>query len=283
MKKAIILSISTLFLSMCLMTIDSNAQRSFIRSKIRNKIEEDQANKQKERGREELKKVSYENDPRYPDPENRVEASIEMEMKSYNKKGQEDKNPMRSILVFGKNGESFVMNSGTKDEMWIIFNYSDKANYLVNIQQKTATKMPLVNLKKMLTKAAKNASVDDSKDGKWEMTNEKKTINGYHCQKYIFTDSDGNKMDSWVTKDISLDLSDNYILGSRIKDYANEKDAAKTANQNYPRGMMVRNIMYDKKTGNPTSQTDILSFKKSSDPKYFDVSKFKVNDVLDIF
>lgn len=268
-------------LSFCLLAQTTYGQRSYIRGQIRNKIEQDQGNKQKERGREELKKVSYENDTRYPDPKNRVEASIEMEMKSYNKKGQEEK-PIRTLLVFGKTGECYVMNKDTKDETWMLFDYSKKANYIVNVKQKSATKMPLINMKKMIKSAAsKNNNIDDDRGGKWTKTSETKNIHGYNCQKYIFTDNDGNKMDAWVTKDISINLSDNYILGSRIKDYAVETDKTKISDQNYPRGMMIRNIMYDKKTGNPSSQTDLISYKKSSDAKYFDLSPFQVNDILD--
>lgn len=269
-------------ISFGLMTQSTYAQRSYIRGQIRNKIEQDQKEKQKERGREELKKVSYENDTRYPDPKNRVEATIEMEMTSYNKKGQAEK-PMNTLLVFGKTGECYVMNKGTKDEMWMLFDYNKKANYMVNISQKSATKMPLINMQKMINRAASKNEVNEDNGGKWTKTNETKSIHGYKCQKYIFTDKDGNKMDSWVTKDISINLSDNYILGSRIKDYAVETDKEKVADQNYPRGMMIRNIMYDKKSGNISSQTDLISFKKSSDAKYFDLSKFKVNDILDGF
>ena len=281
MTRKSIISLSFVVLTFSMIAQSAYAQRSYIRGQIRNKIEQDQADKQREKGREEIKKVTYENDSRYPDPKNRVEATIEMEMKSYNKKGQEEK-PIRTLLVFGKTGECYVMNKGTKDEMWMLFDYNKKANYIVNVQQKSATKMPLINMKKMINSAAaKNQNVDENKGGKWTKTSETKKINSYNCQKYIFTDNDGNKMDSWVSKDISINLSDNYILGSRIKDYAVEADKSKIADQNYPRGMMVRNIMYDKKTGNPSSQTDVLSFKKSSDVKYFDLAPFKVNDILD--
>jgi hypothetical protein len=42
---------------------------------------------------------------------------------------------------------------------------------------------------------------------------------------------------------------------------------------------MVRTVLYDK-NGAPVSQRDLKEFKKSADEQYFDMSKFKVTDVM---
>jgi hypothetical protein len=44
-------------------------------------------------------------------------------------------------------------------------------------------------------------------------------------------------------------------------------------------GVMVRTVLYDKK-GNPVSQRDLKEFKKSADEQYFDMSRFKVTDIM---
>lgn len=281
MLKRLLVASSFLFVAQIGLMSSASAQ-AYMRGKIRNQIKtdirKDQEKKQQEKGREELKKITYENDTRYEDAKNRVNATIEMQMKSFDKKGVEKKDVVRSKLVFGQNGECFVLNEGTKDEMWLLFDYSKKANYMVNVSQKTATKMPLINVKKMVERMAKNESLEESESGEWKLTNEKQKINGFNCVKHIYTDKDGSKMDVWVSKDIQLDLSDNYILGAKIKDYG--KGQSQAINPNHPNGLMVRNVIYDKKSGQPSSQSDLLSFKKSSEAKYFDLSSFKVSDVL---
>src|SRR5690554_2787942 len=216
MRKISFIVLGALFLF--LNATDGFGQRSFIRGKIKDKIMSDQEEKHRERGREELKKVSYDNDTRFPDPENRIQATFEMEMTTYKKNGTAE-TPIKSKIIFGKTGECMVVNAGTPEESRILFDYDKKANFMVNPKDKTATKMPLINMKKMVERMAKNQDISDENNGTWKATNETKTINGYPCRKYEYTDKDGTKMDTWVTKDVSIDISENYLFGSRIKDY----------------------------------------------------------------
>lgn len=235
----------------------------------------------KEKGREEarkgLEKATYENDDRYPTPENRVQATIGMEMKSFKNNGKvKDVNHMK--LVFGPTGECMIMNENTTNETHMLFDYEGAANYMVNVEQKTALKMPMINFQKIAEKMAEKGVDIEDESGTWEKTNEHKTIHGYHCRKYIYTDEENNRMLMWFSKDISIDLSDNHFFGGQIKDFSSDKTFQK--NLNAPSGLMVRSLFYEKGDDKPSTQMDIVTFEKSYDPAYFDLSKYEVNDIL---
>ncbi len=281
MKKLILRSIGILFF-VSMLPASMDAQPTFIKNKIKKKIEEkmieEHAEPQREKGREALKGVTYENDSRFPEVKNRVKATIDMQMKSFNNKGQA-KDEINSKLVFGPSGECMVMNVGAKDESWMIFNYDDAANYMVDVKSKSATKMPMINIGSMVKGIAKSMPSAEEPQGTWTKTSEKQNINGFNSTKYVYKDQDGTSMDIWATNDISLDLSDNFMFGGHIMDYAVDVNENAVVDPNVPRGMMVRNIAYDKKA-RPTSQMDITKFEKSYDAKYFDLSGFKINDVM---
>jgi hypothetical protein len=257
-----------------------HAQHGAVKQQIKKDMEKKYADSQRIKGKTELEKITYENDKRYKDPVNKVQATIAFEDKEFNKKG-ETKKTMLQKIVFGKNGECIVMNEGDKNESWMIYNYADKANYIVNVKEKTAIKMPLINMQKMAeagakAEAEKNGTTDHSS---FKATGEKQNINGYNCVKYIYTYTDNKRystMDMWLTNDISLNLGDNYMFGARLNAY---KFPASSQNKDIKGGVMVRTVLYDK-NGTAVSQRDLKEFKKVADEQYFDMSKFKVTDVM---
>lgn len=256
------------------------AQHSTIKRQIEKDMKKKYADSQRLKGKAELQKVTYENDKRYKDPTNKVQATIAFEDKELDKKGAVKKTMIQKI-VFGKTGECIVMNEGDKNESWMIYNYADKANYMVNVKQKTAMKMPLINMQKMAEAGAKaeaEKTVTD-KHGSFKATAEKQVINGYNCTKYVYTYTDSKRyttMDMWLTNDVSLNLGDNYMFGARLNAY---KVPATAQNKEMKGGFMVRTVLYDK-NGKPVSQRDLTEFKKSADEQYFDMSKFKVTDMM---
>lgn len=243
-------------------------------------MEKKYADSQRIKGKTELDKITYENDKRYKDPTNKVQATIAFEDKELDKKGAVKK-AMVQRIIFGKTGECIVMNEGDKNETWMIYNYADKANYIVNVKQKTAMKMPLINMQKMAEAGAK-AEAEKSRSenhSSFKATGEKQVINGYNCTKYVYTYTDNKKyttMDMWLTNDVNLNLGNNYMFGARLNAY---KFPANSKNQEMKGGVMVRTVLYDKK-GVSVSQRDLKEFKKSADEQYFDMSKFKVTDVM---
>ncbi|WP_310992400.1 hypothetical protein [Aequorivita marina] len=280
MKKTYILTLTTLLLFLFIAPV--HGQRGFIKRKIKKKIErdmrEEHAEPQREKGKKALEDITYENDTRYPIPENPVQATLAMEMKSYKKNGKL-KETNTTKMIFGKTGECMIMNEGDKNETRMLFDYEGAATYMVNEKEKTAMKMPMINFQKMVEKMAESQGDIDDDNGQWERTNEQKEINGYNCRKYIYLNpKEKTKMYAWVTQDISLDLSGNHLFGGQIRDFSTETPAE--MDENFPRGMMVRSIYFDKKRDNPSMIMDITDFKKSSDPKYFDLSDYEVNDIL---
>jgi Domain of unknown function (DUF4412) len=138
----------------------------------------------------------------------------------------------------------------------------------------------LINMQKMAEAGAKaEAERGTENHSSFKATGEKQNINGYNCTKYVYTYTDNKKystMDMWLTNDVNLNLGDNYMFGARLNAY---KFPASSQNKEMKGGVMVRTVLYDK-NGTPVSQRDLKEFKKSADEQYFDMSKFKVTDLM---
>lgn len=256
-----------------------DAQPPGVKRKVKESMKEKYAEPQREKGREAIRGESYENDKRFTDVENRVEATIDMQIKSFKRNGKE-KDKTNTKIVFGPSGECMATEYGTSDESRIVFNYADAANYVVNVKDNTAMKMPLINVGKMVKRMAHAMPDAEDADGSWKKTSEQQTINGFSSQKYVYTDNDGTSMEVWATEDLTIDLRDNYLFGTQIKDYGIEMEGKQNIDPNFPRGLAVRTLSYDKK-GNLTTQMDITQFDNSYDPTYFDLKNYKVIDIID--
>lgn len=275
-------SIIALLIIVTTIQMESRAQRSIIRNQIRNNIEKKQEAEHKEKGVKAIEDITYENDTRYKDFKGNSQATFEFLDIDFDKKGQE-KRRRTDKIIFGKLGECMAMDIGTKDEMWMIANYKDKAHYMVNVKEKSAMKMPLMNFKKMAERTAKQQEYaqekGDASTGKWSATNETEKINGYNCKKYIYTYAEGSNysaFEAWVTKEINVVVDNNYIMGTNIGNLKN--NAAKDAN--VPMGFIVLSKMYNKKNV-IVSERQLTKAQKITEEKYFDLSPFKINDMID--
>jgi hypothetical protein len=269
-----------LFAMLAIAPLPGRAQQSAAKRAVEKSMEKKYGDPQRKKGKEEINKVTYENDKRYKDPNNKVQATVVFETKDFNKKG-EVKSTSRDKIVFGKNGECMVMREGEKDEMWWIYNYADKANYMVTLRDKSAMKMPLINMKKMIEKGAQKEAdrADKGDKASWSATDEKQVINGYNCRKFVYTYPNNphfSTMDAWVSSEVKLELGDNYMLGARLNSY---KFPDNKELKDMPNGFMVRSVLYNKK-GKPDNQRDLVEMTKTADEKYFDMTQFKVNDIL---
>jgi hypothetical protein len=83
-------------------------------------------------------------------------------------------------------------------------------------------------------------------------------------------------MDTWVSSDVKLSLGNDYMFGERLNQY---KLHADIKNKTLIDGFMIRTIFYDKKN-RPVLQRDLTEFDKTADEKYFDMSPFKVTDII---
>lgn len=284
MKKLYIVSLITMLLFLFITPVQ--AQRGYIKSKIKKQVQQDMEEKyaepEREKGKKALEDITYENDTRYPIPENPVQATLVMETKTYKKNGKLE-DTMTSKIIFGNTGECMIMNEGEKNESRMLFDYKAAATYIVNKKEKTAIKMPIINFQKMAEKMASQGGNMEDDSGQWERTSEQKEIYGYSCRKYIYTNTkEKTKVDAWVTLDFTIDLSGNHLFGGQIKDFskiASTSDSSKI-DENYPRGMMVRSIYYEKNSDTPNMEMNITTFEKSSNPAYFDLSGYQITDIL---
>jgi Domain of unknown function (DUF4412) len=263
-----------LLLAMSLHPLCSKAQYYDPQSQVEKKV----GDPQRQKGRDAIHKQVYENDKRYKDPTNKVQATIVYQDKELKKNG-DVKKTINQKMVFGKNGECIVINDGDKKgETWMIYNYADKANYVVNVRDKTAMKMPLINMQKMIGHGDDGSGTSFTES--WVDTGIKQNINGYNCEKFTYTyasDSHYSTMDAWISSEVKINLGNDYMFGERLNQY---KLPAGTKNKGLSDGFMVRAVFYDKKN-NPVLQRDLIEFDKTADEKYFDMSQFKVTDIID--
>ena len=260
---------------------DAQPGRGYARRAVQKNIEKKMDSTYRKQGRKAIQDITYENDKRYKDPVNRVQATIFFLDSSFKK--ERVRNVMSSGMIFGKKGEAYV----TRDEMkpdqpdlqWFVFNYADKANYIVMPKDKTAMKMPLINFQKMAERAAKKAAEDyEEGDGvTLEATDEYASIHGYKARKFILTQANGTVMEQWVSNGPKLVLGDNYVMGARLNSYRfpdNPKYKDLSA------GFVVRMVQYDKKGKIKYTRTLSRFEPGKSDEKYFDLSDYKITDVL---
>jgi hypothetical protein len=256
--------------------------RSYVRDAVRKNVEKKMDSTYRKQGRKAVSDVTYENDKRYKNPNNKVVATIVFVDSSFKK--ERAKSVTSTAMVFGKHGEAYVTRNEMKpdepDQQWFIFNYADKANYIVTPKTREAIKMPLINMQKMAERAAKKAAEDMEEDGgsSLEPTDEYATIQGYKARKFIMTLSNGTTMDQWVSTALKLNLGDNYVMGARLNAYRFPENPKYKEMAN---GFVVRLVQYDKKGRIKYTRT-LSRFEKTADEKYFDLSQFKVNDVLGI-
>lgn len=284
MKKSYLVSLTTLLLFFFM--APAQAQHGYIKNKIKKKVQEDMKEKyaepEREKGKKALEDITYENDTRFPIPENPVQATLVLQMQHYKKNGKLDETTTTKI-VFGETGECMIINEGDKKENRMLFDYKKAATYIVNEKQKTAIKMPLVNIQKMADKMGSQGY--DLKDdaGEWVRTEEIKEVNGYTCRKFVYTNTEEKtKLDTWVTQDITIDLSGNHLFGGQIKAFTQNASTTTSSeiDENYPRGMMIRSTYFSKNSDTPSLETNITSIENSSDPAYFNLSGYEVMDIL---
>lgn len=266
-KMLFLISLITLLFNQTLL-----AQRNYIRTQIKKDIEKKTVAPQQEKGVKAIEDITYENDTRYKDYKNSNPLSVEYVTLTYDKKGGLKKTS-KEKYVFGKVGECMVMNLGDKDESWMIYNYKDKANYMVMLKDKSAMKMPLVNVQKMVEKQMEKQKAEKII---WEKTNETKTINNYACQKYICKNEDGTYVEVWSTKNAVVQYPANYLLGMQMQKIS----TIASKQQDIPTGTIIDMLFYDKNNKIQYQRT-LQKINKNAEEQYFDMSPFKINDVID--
>ncbi len=269
-------------LLLCVVGFAAHAQpgRSYVRGAVRRNVEKKMDSTYRKPGRKAVQDVTYKNDKRYKDPTNKVLATIVFVDSSFKK--ERVKSVSSTAMIFGKAGEAYVTRNELKpdepDGQWFIFNYADKANYIVTPKTKEAIKMPLINFQKMAERAAKKAA-EDMEEGEGDSisaTSEYATFMGYKARKFLLTRQNGTVIEEWVSIALKLNLGDNYVMGARLNSY---KFPENPKCREMANGFVIRMVQYDKK-GRVRYTRSLSRFDKTADEKYFDLSSFKVGDVL---
>jgi hypothetical protein len=261
---------------------DTFGQGAIIRNQIRKNIEEKQGAAQKEKGVKAIEDITYDNDKRYKDFKGNTQATFEFFEVEFDKKGQE-KRKRTDKIIFGKLGECMAMNVGEKSESWTIANYIDKAHYMVQVKDKTAMKMPLMNFRKMADRVAQKqelAQIDkEGTKGKWRATTEMQKINGYNCVKYIYTYPEGAAYKSfhvWVTKDVKIIVDAYYFMGTQIGQLLPKQKV----DPSMPDGFIVLSRLY-KANNLLVTERELVRAENKTEERYFDLSGFKITGVTD--
>ena len=255
--------------------------RSAAHRAVQKSVEKKMDSTYRKQGRKAVGDVTYENDKRYKNPTNKVLATLVFIDSSFRK--DRLKYVTSSAMVFGKKGEAYVTRNELKpdepDQQWFVFNYADKANYIVMPKDKSAMKMPLINFQKMAERAAKKAAEDmeEGEGATLAATDEYAIIQGYKSRKFVLTQANGTVMEQWVSTAMKLSLGDDYVMGARLNTY---KFPENPKYKEMANGFVIRMMQYDKKGRVKYTRTLSRYDKGVADEKYFDLSPFKVTDVL---
>lgn len=110
------------------------AQRAAIRNQIEQNVRDKHAEPQKAKGQKALDDITYENDKRFENFKNTQYATIIFNTEFYDNKGVV-KSKSQDAYMFGKRGECYIINYNDKNESRMIFDYMDKANYVVAVKK----------------------------------------------------------------------------------------------------------------------------------------------------
>jgi len=274
MKK---ISILFLFFSFCFVgMLNAQPGSSYAQDAVERKMD----STYRKQGQKAVRDHVYENDTRFKDMGNRVQATICYMDSSFKK--DRLKSVISTKVVFGKVGEAYVTrDESKKQDVYFIFNYADKANYIVNVKDRTAIKMPLINFQKMMEHQQQRAAdaYSSSSDGDVgiKATDEYATIAGYNARKYVMKSKDGKRVDMWLSKDVKMNLGDDYMFGSRLNAY---KVPSNPLFADMTNSYVVRMVAYDDNDNISMTQTLSEFTMGKADETYFDMSGYKVTDIL---
>ena len=120
------------------------------------------------------------------------------------------------------------MNMFVKGNKTLIqVNNEQKANLIMDLKAKTMTilmpeqkmymEIDMNTMKGISDKIKKNdeSESNEKTNGKFDKTGETKKINGYECEKWVYTDDNGDKTEAWMTKELGnfMGFSNHYVDG----------------------------------------------------------------------
>ncbi len=123
------------------------------------------------------------------------EGKVIMNVKS------DDKETNINFLV---KGNKTLIQMADEEKANMIMDSKDKKMIIIMPEQKMYMEMDMNMMKGLASKMGKSDQSEKAgkKDGDFEMTGETKKINGYDCEKWVYTDDNGAKTEAWMTKEL---------------------------------------------------------------------------------
>ncbi len=169
------------------------------------------------------------------------------------------------IDLFVKGNKTLIQMMGEEKANLIMDSKAKKMTILMP-QQKMYMEMDLNMMKDISEKMKKNDKSEkaDKMNGDFNKTGETKDINGYECEKWVYTDDGGDKTEAWMTKELGNFMGfSNPMMNDEASSWQK-----KIEGQGY---FPMLAIHYDD-SGNVESSMEV----KSVDKKSLDESMFEI-------
>ena len=162
---------------------------------------------------------------------NPLSFSITMEMKETRRNGKVDE----SNIGLGVTSDRFairISDGAGKENSHMILNTQDGMTTMITTDkkgEKSGVRLRIPSLGSTVTEAGEEAMDRYT----FEKTGERKTVDGYNCEKVIVTDTEkGTVTESWITKD--LDITSAEIFGGMARAFGGKAPQARGAASQAP-------------------------------------------------
>lgn len=278
MKKLVLLSMLSFFTFSN--EIFAQPGRGIARSIVKKEMKKKHAEPQKEKGREGIKEATYNDKDAVVPMNQRGSATLKMEYRTFKKNGNVDEE-IHSLFESSTVGELITSSTLKKKKTTttkVLMKYDENAHYFINEEERTATKMPMRHLQKAMMKSMEGYMQNNTdQKGTWTATGNKATINGFNCSEYIYVDEDGNKQVFWLATNVfKKPLYFHSFLPFPV-DIETQKEVG---NAPFPKNAtIIKAEFYENDV--KVTEFEIKSYQPTSNPSSFDLSNYRVVDVLD--
>lgn len=282
MNKLIVLSsilIFTIFSQDLFAQPGRGAVRSAVKSSVKKEVRETHVEPQRDKGREAIKEVTYGDKDAVVPKSQRGNGTLTMEYRTYKKNGKLSEE-LFSLFELSTIGEVVTTDRVKKNKTntsKVFMKYDDNAHYFINVEENTATKMPMRHMQKAMAKGLEGYTKNLDPKGTWTATGNSKNINGFNCKEYIYTEDETKKNVFWLATNI---FSKPIFFHTYIPFPADLKTTDNINKAPFPaNSTIIKAEFYEKDV--KVSEFEIKSYSTKSDPKSFDISKYRIVDILD--
>ena len=101
-------------------------------------------------------------------------------------------------------GSKTIIQVTNEEKANMIMDSKEKKMIILMPEQKMYMEMDMNMMKGLASKMGKSDQTEksDKMAGDFKMTGETKNINGYECEKWVYSGEDGDKTEAWMTKEL---------------------------------------------------------------------------------